>query len=102
MNKLPLTITPEALKATQQIMQSKDIPDQYGLRIGIRGKGCAGSQEFLLGFDTPSEQDQTYQYEGLPIYIDRAHLMYVIGLELAFETDEEGNQGFAFNNPSAS
>ena len=102
MNKLPLTITPEALKATQQIMQSKDIPDQYGLRIGIRGKGCAGSQEFLLGFDTPSEQDQTYLFEGLPIYIDRAHLMYVIGLELAFETDEEGNQGFAFNNPSAS
>ncbi|HAS46475.1 MAG TPA: iron-sulfur cluster assembly accessory protein [Microscillaceae bacterium] len=99
MKELPLTITPEALKATQQIMQSKDIPAKYGLRIGIRGKGCAGSQEFLLGFDTPSVQDQTFQYEGLPIYIDRAHLMYVIGLELAYETDEEGNQGFAFNNP---
>lgn len=98
--KLPLTITPEALVATQQIMSSKDIPDKYGLRIGIRGKGCAGSQQFLLGFDTPTAQDHCYEHEGLPVYIDKAHLMYVIGLELGFETDGEGNQGFAFNKPN--
>lgn len=99
MKELPLTITPEALAATQEIMQNKDIPAKYGLRIGIRGKGCAGSQQFLLGFDTPAEHDHIYQYEGLPIYIDKAHLMYVIGLELAYESDEDGNQGFTFNNP---
>ncbi|WP_299462282.1 iron-sulfur cluster assembly accessory protein [uncultured Microscilla sp.] len=97
--KLPLTVTSEALEATRQIIASKQIPEKYGLRIGIRGKGCAGSQQFLLGFDTATEQDHKYTLEGLPVYIDKAHLMYVIGLELAYETDDEGNQGFTFNNP---
>lgn len=98
--ELPLTITKEAHQAIQAIMQTKEIPAKYGLRIGTRGKGCGGSQQFLLGFDTATEQDQTYTFEALQVHIDKAHLMYVIGLELSYETDAEGNQGFAFNNPA--
>jgi len=44
-------------------MQLKNIPDDHGLRLGIKGSGCAGT--FLLGFDKKKRSDKIYNIDGL-------------------------------------
>ncbi len=95
----PVVITAKALDEIREIIRLKRIPmEQYGLRIGTKGGGCAGAT-FLLGFDTAKSTDQTYQVEEIPVYIEKKHLMYVIGLELDYEKSEE-ESGFIFNSPT--
>ena len=95
--ELPLTITPEALAEVKHIMQNKNIPTDYALRIGIKGGGC-GAMGFMLGFDHAHPTDDAFMAHEVSILIDRRHLMYVIGLTLSFENTSEA-RGFTFVKP---
>lgn len=95
---LPLQITPLALLKIKDIMLDKKIMNtDYGLRIGMKGGACSAS--FLLGFDKKNERDKDYHLDDLNIFIDKKHLMYIIGLEIDFE-EHETTSGFVFNNPN--
>lgn len=97
LNALPVSITPQAWEEIQHIITKKNIPSEYGLRIGIKGAGCAG-MSFLLGFDKPQPTDNTFDYQGYPIHIAKKDTMYLLGLQVDFY---EGNEarGFTFINP---
>ena len=72
--------------ARQQIIdtiQANKLPDEYGLRVGVRGGGCGAS--WLLGFDLPGPADEVYNVEGIRVIIDRSHLLYVLGAEIGYE-----------------
>ncbi len=85
------------MAAIQLIMRQKSIDTAlYGLRVGIRGSGCGGASP-LLGFDTAQLTDERYELEGLPIFVEKKHLLYVIGLEIDYEENAE-TSGFVFNN----
>jgi iron-sulfur cluster assembly protein len=97
---MPVTFTTRAISEVKQIMHTKGIsPQAYGLRIGIRGSGCSGTS-YLLGFDTVNGTDKTYNADGIPVYIDKKHLMYVMGMQIDYETSEN-ESGFVFLNPDA-
>jgi iron-sulfur cluster assembly protein len=97
---IPVKISEEAIKEVKNIMQNKNIPEGYGLRVGVRGGGgcSAAGMDYMLGFDKPKESDKTFEIEGIPVYIDKSHVMYIIGMEVQFH---EGNdaRGFVFVNP---
>jgi iron-sulfur cluster assembly protein len=94
----PVVITPVALSRIRTIVQQKAIDtQQYGLRIGIRGGGCGGAAP-LLGFDTAKETDHCYVLEHFSVFVEKKHLMYVLGLEIDFEDNGEIS-GFVFNQP---
>jgi iron-sulfur cluster assembly protein len=90
----PLTITTEAVLAIKQIIEAKDIGQQYALRLGLKGAGCGAS--YLIGFDTPSPTDLHFEQAGIAIVIDKKHLMYLAGVELDYEVGEQG-RGFTFS-----
>ncbi|MCU0446150.1 MAG: iron-sulfur cluster assembly accessory protein [Microscillaceae bacterium] len=92
---LPFTFAAAAWEAIQNIRQHKNIAPEYFLRVGIKGSGCAG--EYLLGFDLPGEQDRVYLYQDLKICIRKAHWLYLLNIEIAYEEDEDGAWGFAFH-----
>jgi iron-sulfur cluster assembly protein len=97
---LPLTLTQRAVAQVRAIMAYKQVsPEEYGLRIGIKGGGCSGAS-FLLGFDKAKSGDETYLHGDIPVIIEKKHLMYLLGLEIDFEESEEGT-GFVFNSPQA-
>jgi iron-sulfur cluster assembly protein len=99
MEMLPLHITPLACEHIKSIMQTKNIASgQYGLRVGMKGNGCGAT--FLLGFDKIQATDNLYQLEDFSVFIDKKHLMYVLGLEIDYEETENGS-GFTFHNPNA-
>lgn len=97
---LPLTITQQALNQIAFIKATKNIPEGYGLRLGVRGSGCSGTS-FVLGFDQKKDGDNEYLVEGIPVYIEKKHILYVAGIELDYEDSEEVT-GFIFNTDAAS
>jgi iron-sulfur cluster assembly protein len=80
----------------KNIILNKNIPTNYGLRIGIKGAGCSGVS-YLIGFDLKKEGDEEYLIEDTPVYIEKKHLMYLIGLKVDFVNDAE-ERGFIFVN----
>jgi len=87
-NTSPIRISEVAKREIIETLTANKIPDSYGLRVGMKGGGCAG--QFLLGFDTASEHDQVYLVDAIKVIIDKRHLMYVIGTEVDFEETENG------------
>ena len=95
--EIPVTITDKALKEINKIRDRKKIPEKYGLRIGIRGAGCAGVN-YMLGFDTPSTEDGEFDLQGLSVYISKKHTLYLFGLVLDYHEGPE-DSGFIFTKP---
>ena len=96
----PITITDSAAKQLIKIREEQGIPEEYSLRIGVKGGGCAGF-EYILGFDEVNDDDQTYPLnDSFSIAINKAHQLYLIGMEIDW-LDGLDNRGFSFNNPNA-
>lgn len=90
----PVGLTPRAAEEVRRIMQTKNIPAEYGLRVGIRGGGCGGVA-LMIGFDKEKATDLTYILEGITIHIDKKHTMYLIGKEVDFYEGADA-KGFMF------
>jgi iron-sulfur cluster assembly protein len=95
----PVTISSRAAEEIRKIMETKNIPLEYGLRLGVKGGGCGVS--LLIGFDKKKDSDLTYEINGIPVYVDKKHTMYIIGKEVDFY-DGEAGRGFMFVDPKAS
>ncbi len=93
-NIRPVTITERACREIQQIMSTKGIPEDYGLRVGIKGGGCGG-MALMIGFDKKKGTDLSYEVDGITIYVDKKHAMYLIGKQVDF-IDEADGRGFTF------
>ena len=96
-----IIITEKALKQIKQIMSENNIPNEYSLRISVKGGGCSGFT-YNLGFDGDEIDGDTYfQNDGFNIVVDGKSLFYLMGMELDF-SDGLNGKGFIFNNPNAS
>ena len=90
----PIGLTARAAEEVRKIMQTKNIPSEYGLRVGIRGGGCGGVS-LIIGFDTQKSTDLIYQDEGIEVIIDKKHTMYLIGKQVDFYEGADA-RGFMF------
>jgi iron-sulfur cluster assembly protein len=96
----PVEITNRAAEEIKHILEKKNIPEGYGLRVGIKGgRGCAGVN-YSLGFDKPREKDVTYDIDGIPVYIQKGEVMFLIGKQVDFY-DGSDARGFVFTDPSS-
>jgi iron-sulfur cluster assembly protein len=93
-NVQPVSISTRAASEIKKIMETKNIPRDYGLRLGVKGGGCAGVS-LMLGFDRKKDSDLAYEVDGIPVYVDKKHTMYLIGKEVDFFEGEEV-RGFLF------
>jgi iron-sulfur cluster assembly protein len=99
-NTLPVTLTAGAIKAIKKLMEAPDFNPAQRLRIGVKGGGCSG-MTYVLGFDAPTEKDQLFLIEGIPCAMEKAHEIYLVGMEIDWH-DGLDNRGFTFSNPNAS
>jgi iron-sulfur cluster assembly protein len=95
----PITLTDGAVKALRKIMAEQSVPEGHGLRVGVKGGGCSGFS-YVLGFDLPQENDDTYDINGIRVFMQKSHAIYLLGMEIDWE-DGLGNRGFSFKNPNA-
>jgi len=95
----PVKITETALVQLRRLMSEQSVPDSYGLRIGVKGGGCSGFT-YILGFDERNEKDAEFMIDDLPVYMEKGHSLYLVGMEIDW-LDGLNNRGFIFNNPNA-
>ncbi|MDN3668262.1 iron-sulfur cluster assembly accessory protein [Echinicola jeungdonensis] len=95
--QIPISITDKAHQEIQNIMSTKNIPSEYSLRVGVKGGGCGG-MAYALGFDTAKDGDQEFEYRGIPILIEKRHVMFLMGMQVDFY-DGNDARGFTFVNP---
>src|ERR1700761_4818252 len=95
----PVTLTEGAVKELKKLRDQQEIPDAFGLRIGVEGGGCSG-MTYVLGFDQQKEGDREYDIDGIRVFMHKAHGLYLVGMQIDFQ-DGLNARGFTFNNPNA-
>jgi len=94
LSMIPVKISGKALCEIKDTLTHKNIPADYGLRIGVKGGGCAGVS-YVLGFDQKETGDQEYYLDNVPIYIAKKDLMFLLGTEIDFYEGSDA-RGFTF------
>jgi iron-sulfur cluster assembly protein len=95
----PIQLTDTTISQLKRIRQEQGIPEQYGLRIGVKGGGCSGFS-YVLGFDEKKEADDVFEIKGEKVLMQKAHAIYLLGMEIDW-VEGLNNRGFSFNNPNA-
>jgi iron-sulfur cluster assembly protein len=100
MTQSPIKFTEGAINEINRLMNEPGFDKKQMLRIGVKGGGCSGLS-YILGFEARKENDQEYEFEGLTFIIDKAHELYLHGMEINWEGGLN-SRGFTFQNPNAS
>lgn len=94
----PISISSIAAVEIKKMMSTKNVPEGYGLRVGVRGGGCG--VQLMLGFDKAKDSDLVYDESGIPVIMDKKHMMYLIGKQIDFYEGVDA-RGFHFvDSPS--
>lgn len=96
----PIKFTSGAITELKRLMSDPGFDKSSTLRVGVKGGGCSGLS-YVLGFDKRTENDNEYEAEGIPFVIEKAHELYLAGMEIDWENGLN-NRGFSFKNPNAS
>lgn len=95
----PVSFTESAAKELLKLKDQQEIAEEFGLRVGVEGGGCAG-MNYVLGFDQKKEGDQEFYIDGIKVYMHKAHQMYLLGMQIDWQ-DGLNARGFTFSNPNA-
>lgn len=95
MKILPVRFSEKAVQEISCIIQRKNIPPDYGVRIGASGSGCSGVR-FILGFDSDKPGDAVYEVNGFKVLIDKKQFLFLAGMKIDF-LDSDTERGFVFD-----
>ena len=96
----PVAFTNGAIEEIKRLMQEPGFDQSLQLRVGVKGGGCSG-MSYVLGFDAKKEDDKVYEYNGISFIMQRAHEIYLYGMEIDWQGGLN-SRGFTFSNPNAS
>ena len=98
-NTAPVTLSKGAVAELKKLIDQQVIGANFGLRVGVEGGGCSG-MSYILGFDQKKDGDTEYMIEGIRVFMNKAHGLYLAGMEIDFQNGLDA-RGFTFNNPNA-
>lgn len=93
---MSITLTERAANHVQNYLAKRG--KGIGLRFGVRTTGCSGMAYKIEFVDAASAEDQSFESNGVKVFVDPKSLVYIDGTELDF-VREGLNEGFKFNNP---
>lgn len=95
----PLTISDVAIAELKRIIEKKGNPD-LGLRVFVSPGGCSGLSYGMSFEDSPGDDDQIVERDGVRLVVDEVSLMYIQGAEIDY-VDALMGGGFTVYNPNA-
>ena len=93
-----ITITEKAAAKVKEIATAESLEGQ-GLRLRVIGGGCAGFTYDLYFEDNVGDMDETYESQGIKLYVDPLSHQYLEQTEIDYVESAHG-AGFKFNNPN--
>ena len=95
--KAPIEITDAAANRIKTLIGDKDI---YGIRIGIRTRGCNGLSYTLNYAESKNKFEDEVKDKGVTVLIEPKAVMHIVGSTMDFVEDELTSE-FVFHNPNA-
>ena len=97
---MAITITPKARNELRKVMSEQGLTDG-GLRVGVKGGGCAGFS-YTMNLDAkPAPDDEVFETDGIRVFCDAKSFLYLEDSEIDFN-DDLAHRGFNFKNPNSS
>jgi iron-sulfur cluster assembly protein len=93
-----LTITESATQRVKALLESRGKP-AYGIRIGLKSKGCSGLSYTLEFADEAGPYDEVIEAHGVKVLIDPKAVMFIMGSQMDYVEDKLSS-GFVFQNPN--
>ncbi len=94
-----ISLTTKAGDKVREIRDAEGLGGQ-GLRVRVIGGGCSGFSYDLFFEDETTEFDQTFESEGVQLYVDMMSMQYLEGTQIDYVEGLHG-AGFKFVNPKA-
>lgn len=92
-------------KALCHLLKLREIetptPNNFNLRVGVKGGGCSGFSYFMEFDDEIKENDEIIHVtSNFTVVIEKKCLLYLVGTELNY-SDGLNGKGFEWINPQA-
>lgn len=101
---MAITLTEKAAGEVKRIVseqKASGAEDKIYLRMRVVGGGCSGFQHKLDLDPVVNEKlDETFEFHGVPVVVDKRSLMYLSDVVVDFH-DDLNRRGFSINNPTA-
>lgn len=95
-----LTVSEKAQKRIVALKVTEGHPEDFNLRVSVKGGGCSGLM-YDLSFDNQiAVSDDVFEDNGVKVVVDKKSLFYLLGTVLDF-SDGLNGKGFQFVNPNA-
>jgi|TARA_B110000967_G_scaffold160514_1_gene166409 iron-sulfur cluster assembly protein len=95
-----ITLSDNAAGRIKEIMSGTS-NNSIGVRVAVKSGGCAGMSYVMEYTKTINPNDEVIEDKGVKVYVDAAAVMYLLGTEMDYKT-EEFSSSFVFNNPNES
>uniref|UniRef100_A0A8C5LSP4 Iron-sulfur cluster assembly 1 homolog, mitochondrial n=1 Tax=Leptobrachium leishanense TaxID=445787 RepID=A0A8C5LSP4_9ANUR len=92
-----LTLTPAAVTKIKQLLQDK--PDNIGLKVAVRTRGCNGLSYCLDYAQSKGASDEEVVQDGVRVFIEKKAQLTLLGTEMDYVEDKLSSE-FVFNNPN--
>ena len=93
-----MTLTVPAVERVKALLEKRGKPS-FGVRIGVRTRGCSGLSYTLEYADQKTPGDELVEVDGMTLLIDPKASMFIFGTEMDFVEDKL-QSGFVFRNPN--
>ncbi len=95
-----ISVTEKAAAEVRRVMVQKQLGDEAGLRLGVKGGGCSGFSYVMNLEPHPARGDEIFESAGLKVFVDPKSYLYLEGTQVDFN-DDLTSRGFVFKNPSS-
>ena len=98
MSEQVIRLSDNAAKRIKYIM-SKAESSAVGVRVGVKSGGCAGMSYVMEYAKEIKPNEEVIEDKGVKVLIDPKAIIYLLGTEMDYKTDEFTSQ-FIFKNPN--
>ncbi len=95
-----ITVTESATKEIQRLLDENEHATDGGLRLFVKGGGCAGMSYGMEVVDASNSEDKIFDDSGVRVFIDPKSFLFLNGAVVDFKENLMG-RGFVFENPNA-
>jgi iron-sulfur cluster assembly accessory protein len=98
---MSLNVTQSAVSEVKKFLEAEGMTqDSAGLRVRVLPGGCSGYQYALDVEESPAQNDQIIESNGLKVFLDPFSMQLLEGVEIDYVSTVMGS-GFTFKNPNA-